>query len=133
MSIEKKLVIMIFSVWCILAFDLVIVQVYRAINALLPIYSLNLEQKYELIDGNFYNFVKQCEAGVGARESILFKSLPRDPDFRTPNWFLKEYFVGKLSYLLYPRKILRGQDITGEAKYIIIFDTNSRTLKLNYR
>lgn len=124
---------MIFCIWCILAFELVLVQARQTFNLLLPIYPLSLEQKHKLVDGNFYNFVKQCAAGVGERENIVFKSLPREPDFRTPNWFLKEYFVGKLSYLLYPRKILRGQGITAEPKYIIIFDTDAKALKLTDR
>jgi len=130
MPLEKKLVIVFFGIWCILAFKLVIFQLQKTFTLLLPVYSLSLEEKQRVIDGDFYGFVKQCEAQIGLRETALFKVVPREPDFRAADWFLKEYFVGRLSYLLYPRKILRGQNVTDKPGYSITFDTDSRALRL---
>ena len=132
-AIEKNFIIMIFAIWCILVFKLVALQLHKTFVFLLPVHSLSLEQRHRLIDGNFYNFIKLCEARVPERESMVFKVFPQEPDFRTPDWLLKEYFIGRLAYFLYPRKVLREKNITSEPKYIIIFDTNSRTLKINYR
>ena len=133
MSIEKNFVIMIFTIWCILIFEPIMRQIQETVTFLLPVYSLSLEERHKLIDGKFYNFVKLCEASIQEDESIIFKVIPQEPDFRTPDWLLKEYLIGRLSYFLYPRKILRKQGITGEAQYIMIFDTNAKTLKLSYR
>ncbi|MFA5411331.1 MAG: hypothetical protein WC321_05685 [Candidatus Omnitrophota bacterium] len=132
-ALEKNLVTVIFVIWCILAFRLVISQVRRTLDFVLPAYSFNLEEKYELIDGGFYNFAKFCEARVQERASMVFKVVPQEPAFRSPEWFTKEYLVGRLSYLLYPRKILRGQDAAGEARHAIVFDIDSQSLRLDYR
>ncbi|MDD5196622.1 MAG: hypothetical protein PHV92_03255 [Candidatus Omnitrophica bacterium] len=123
---------MIFGIWCILAFGSVMRQIQKTVTFLLPVYSLSLEERHKLIDGDFYDFVKQCATEVGPEETVVFKAVPREPDFRTPDWFLKEYFVGRLSYFLYPRKILRGQGVIYKPGYIIIFDTDSKDLRLNY-
>lgn len=128
MILEKSLVIAAFAFCCILAFKLVISQVLRTLDYVLPAYSFNLEEKYELIDGGFYNFAKLCETRTEERAVILFKVLPQEPAFRSGEWFRKEYFVGRLSYLLYPRKILRGEDTAGEAKHTIVFDIGSQSL-----
>ncbi|MFA4989167.1 MAG: hypothetical protein WC576_00120 [Candidatus Omnitrophota bacterium] len=133
MSIEKNFVIMFFIIWCILVFEPIIRQVQETFTFLLPVYSLSLEEKHNLIDGKFYNFVKLCVASIQENESIIFKVIPQEPDFRTPDWLLKEYLIGRLSYFLYPRKILREQDLSGKAQYIMLFDTNAKTLKLSNR
>ncbi|MDD5027493.1 MAG: hypothetical protein PHV58_03245 [Candidatus Omnitrophica bacterium] len=132
MAVEKRLIITIFGIWCILAFGPVLHQIQGTFTFLLPVYSLSLEERHKLVDGDFYDFVVQCKTEIGPEESVAFKALPREPGFRTPDWFLEEYFVGKLSYFLYPRKILRGQGVTDKPGYIIIFNTDSKNLKLNY-
>lgn len=130
MPLEKKLIVIIFGIWCVLAFKPVILQVQRLFSFLLPVQALSLEERHQLVDGSFYDFVKQCEARIGPRDIVMFKAVPRDPDFRQPDWFLKEYFVGRLSYFLYPRRILRGEEAAYKPEYIIIFDTHSKALRL---
>lgn len=134
-TIDRKeyLFIIILIIWCIFAFKMVALQFKGALKSFPKIYFLNLEQKYRLIDGNFYSFLKFCEAKIPERASIIFKILPKEPEFRSQEWLMTEYFIGKSPYYLYPRRIFRENDANPKIKYKIIYDLRSKTFSLYYQ
>lgn len=130
---KEYLFIIILIIWCIFAFKMVALQFKEAFKSFPKIYSLNLEQKYRLVDGNFYSFLKFCEAKIPEGASIIFKILPKEPEFRSHDWLIAEYFIGKSPYYLYPRKIFRESDANPEIKYKIIYDLHSKTFSLYFQ
>jgi len=125
-DINKNLAILILIVWCILTFKIITSQI-RDIFKRLPIISLNLEQKYRLVDGNFYDFIKFCEARTPERAHIAFKIVPKEPDFSSNDWFLAEYFIGKSAYYFYPRKIYREESAIPGIQYKIVYNSKAKT------
>lgn len=133
MNRNKYLATAILIIWCIFATKMVILQSKQIFKNFLKIYSLNLEKKYELVDGNFYRFMKFCKTKVPERESIIFRVLPDVPDFQAQDWITPEYFMAKSTYYLYPRKVFREKDgIMPDIKYKIIYDINSKIFTLQY-
>lgn len=130
---EKGSIIVILIIWCVFTFKMITLQIKVAFKNFPKIYSLNLEQKYKLIDGNFYNFIKFCELSIPENESIVFSVLPKEPVFRSHDWLIAEYFIGKGPYYLYPRKIFREKDAFSDIKYRIIFDIQSKSFNLIYK
>src|SRR4030042_487824 len=117
-DINKKLIILVLMVWCALAFRIITAQI-KDIFKKLPIIPLKLEQKYRLVDGGFYDFIKFCETKTPPRVDILFKVVPKEPDVASQDWFLSEYFIGKSAYYFYPRKIYREESAIPGIKYQI--------------
>lgn len=130
-DINKNLAIAILIVWCIFAFKIITSQI-RSIFKIVPIiYSLNLEQKYRLVDGNFYDFIKFCETKTPERADILFKIVPKEPDFSSQDWFLAEYFIGKSAYYFYPRKIYREEYTIPGIRYQIVYNSKAKTFSFH--
>lgn len=94
---------------------------------------LDLEQKYQLADGAFYNFLKLCKTKIPEGSGILFKIIPENPGFRSQDWFTAEYFIGKSPYYLYPRKVYRQEYMVPGIRYIIVYDTRSKIFGLYYQ
>jgi len=126
-DINKNLAILILIVWCIFAFKIITSQIRDIFKKFPIIYSLSLEQKYRLVDGNFYDFIKFCEARTPERADIVFKIVPKEPDFSSQDWFLAEYFIGKSVYYFYPRKIYREESAIPDIKYKIVYNSKAKT------
>lgn len=131
--VEKNFIIAILVLWCIFTFRMLNLQVKGVFKNFPRPYSLSLEQKYKLIDGNFYDFTKFCESNIPERASVMFKVVPKAPDFLDEGWLIPEYFISKSSYYLYPRKIFREKDATPGIRYQIIYDFSSKTFNLYYQ
>lgn len=132
-NINKNLAMLILIVWCIPAFKIITSQVKDIFRRIPVIYSLNLEQKYRLVDGNFYDFIKFCESKTPERANIIFKIVPKEPDFSSQDWFMAEYFIGKSAYYFYPRKIYREEFALPGIKYQIVYNSKDRTFNLYYQ
>lgn len=124
---NKNLAIAILIVWCIFAFKIITSQIKDMLKRFPIIYSLNLEQKYRLVDGSFYDFIKFCEARTPERAHIVFRMVPKEPDFSSSDWFLAEYFIGKSAYYFYPRKIYREESAIPGIKYQIVYNSKAKT------
>jgi len=124
---NKVLIIMTLIIWCFFSFRMLTTQLKIAFKTYFKICTLSLEQKYRLIDGPFYDFMQFCKEKIPEGNSIIFKCVPRDPEFRTQEWFNAEYFLGRSPYYLYPRKVFREKDATPGIRYQMVYDTNAKT------
>lgn len=127
LDINKYLAITVLIVWFILAFKIIASQIKDTFKRPPAIYSLDLEQKYRLVDGNFYDFIKFCETKTPERAHIIFRIVPKEADFANQDWFLSEYFIGKSAYYFYPRKIYREEFALPGIKYQIVYDSKAKT------
>lgn len=70
------------------------------------LFSLNLEQKYMLVDRDIYPYIKSFQRVIPANADIIIINKSPDLVKQTPAWVKSEYFNKKLSYYLYPRRLL---------------------------
>lgn len=98
------------------------------------LYGYSEDGKYEIIDDGFYKFMKFCVKSIPKNSDVCFFVYPKEPLLYSPDWYLKEYYVQKCPYYLFPRRIFssecsKNQDID----YRIIYDPRFRYLYLYYK
>lgn len=91
------------------------------INYFPKVIGLSLENKYELIDGEYCRFIKFCSENIPKDEDVNF-ILAEAPEFGGDEWIEAEYYIQKAPYYLYPRKVFRIEQ-RHPTDYVIEYDS----------
>lgn len=90
---------------------------------------LSLEEKYKLMDGQFYDFVKFCQEKIPENADVVFIDMSKNVEKHTPEWvkngYKSGYFRQRLTYYLCPRKTIwvwGNPDSVDENTFRIVFE-----------
>lgn len=121
----------------------------KIIPSILKLYFLSDEQKFQVIDRNYYKFMKLCKDLIPENADVIFELSSRQNAAYGRDWYLGQYFDQKAPYYLYPRRIYKSDWIKYEdgcflsynrhrfkweqyknIEYRIVYDSLSKQFKL---
>jgi hypothetical protein len=112
------------GVWMSMYFAYLFFGQCRIMSNCLSVCFLSMEEKYKIIDGEFYLFMTYCKRNIPEHASVALANVRESQEKRfSKQWIQSEYYIQKLPYYLFPRKIYRIHDApAGEPLYIILYD-----------
>lgn len=127
---NNVLYIILFFFWIVFFSKLFIAQI-TSTKPLISFYCLNEGQKYEFIDGIFYRFMKFSKKFIPENSDILFDVLPKEPLEYSEQWYIKEYYMQKMPYYLFPRRIFT-KNLAEKKKidYSLVYNPESESFSL---
>ena len=107
----------------------------RSVKNSLRLLPLSIEQKYTLLDGQLYKYVKFLRTQIPEDATVVFINNTKDLKRFTPEWVKSVYDENRVLYYLYPRIfVLSGTEYSKKDSYKIVYNiTPTRaTLDLYY-
>jgi hypothetical protein len=120
---RKDLIFIIFLIlWFIFNGNFLILQA-ASIKHSFYLGRFSLDQKYEFIDGSFYDFARHCLKEIPEDASVVFLNKSRHYKERTKGWLKAEYVRQRLAYYLCPRKFIsEDSGLPVSEAYKVVFE-----------